>query len=128
MTDKALTILVVDDNQSMAKSLRDVLELKGFTAYAAGSGPEALESLVAHPVDIMVTDIIMPEMNGLELFRESRKLYPRLTVIFMTAYSADELIEKGMAEGIKTVLNKPVDIDFLLLLLSVKSKTIGQED
>ena len=46
-------------------------------------------------------------MNGLELYRETRKLDPQLITIFMTAYAADELIQQGMAEGVKTVLTKP---------------------
>ena len=46
-------------------------------------------------------------MNGLEFYRETRNLYPQLITIFMTAYAADELIQQGMAEGVKTVLTKP---------------------
>jgi CheY-like chemotaxis protein len=119
---RPLSILVVDDNQSMAKGLRDVLELKGFPAYAARSGAEALKILKEHEVDVMVTDVIMPEMDGVALFLEARQTHPQLTTIFMTAYAADDLIQKGLAEGIKTVLNKPVDIDFLLLLLGIQQK------
>jgi two-component system response regulator YesN len=113
-----LSILVVDDNQSMAKSLRDVLELKGFIAYEASSGAEALEILHDHPMDVMVTDVIMPEMDGVALYQEARKTHPKLTTFLMTAYAANDLIQKGMLVGIKTVLPKPLDIDFLLLLLS----------
>jgi two-component system, response regulator YesN len=119
---ESVSILVVDDNQSMAKSLRDVLELKGYVVYAAGSGAEALEILCDHPVDIMVTDVIMAEMNGVALHRNARKTHPKLTTFLMTAYSADDLIQEGMREGIKTVLNKPVDIDLLLSLLSITGR------
>jgi YesN/AraC family two-component response regulator len=59
----------------------------------------------------------MPGMNGLELFRETRKVYPTLSTIFMTAYSADEQIQQGRMEEIKTILDKPLDIQFLLTLL-----------
>jgi len=78
-------------------------------------------------VDILLTDVKMPEMNGVELYRAIRQAYPRLITIFMTAYSADELIQQGMAEGIKTVQTKPIDIDFLVPLLSTyrKRKTAG---
>ncbi len=64
----------------------------------------------------------MPEMNGVDLNREARRIQPKLTTIFMTAYAADNLIQQGMAEGIKTVLSKPVDIDLLLFLLSAIKK------
>ena len=112
------TILVVDDNASMAIALRDVLELKGFIAHAAGSGAEALYILQAHPVDVMVTDVIMPGMDGVALYLETRKTHPQLTTFLMTAYAADDLIQTGKANGIRTVLTKPLDINFLLTLIS----------
>jgi CheY-like chemotaxis protein len=111
------SILVVDDNQANTDSLADILELKGFLVYVAASGAQALQILHEQPVDILLTDVKMPGMNGLELFRETRQLYPNLTTIFMTAYSADELIQQGRMEGIKAILDKPLDIHFLLTLL-----------
>lgn len=121
-----IRILVVDDNPDMAETLADILELKGYTVHAAASGAEALEILQDQPVDILLTDVKMPGMNGLELYRETRKLYPRLITIFMTAYSADELIQQGMAEGVKTILDKPLDMNFLVRLLSVYGRIIAE--
>jgi len=123
---ETISILVVDDNPAMADTLADILEVKGFSVHAAASGAEALKILREQPVDILLTDVKMPEMNGLELYRETRKLYPRLITIFMTAYAADELIQQGMAEGVKTVLTKPVDINFLLLLFSAEKRIINR--
>ncbi len=122
----SISILVVDDNPDMATVLADILDLRGFTVHAATSGAEALEIMRNHPVDILLTDVKMPEMNGLELYRATRKPYPKLITIFMTAYAADDLIRQGMVEGIKTVLTKPVDIKFLLLLFSVQRKIITE--
>jgi CheY-like chemotaxis protein len=116
---ETFTILVVDDNPSMAGSLADILEVKGFKIHIAYSGAEALKILQAHPVDILLTDVRMPDMNGVELYRATRKLYPNLITILMTAYSADDIIRQGMKEGIQTVLNKPLDMGFLLSLFSV---------
>jgi CheY-like chemotaxis protein len=126
MMSAMIRILVVDDNPDMAETLADILELKGFTVHAAASGAEALEILQDQPVDILLTDVKMPGMNGLELYRETRKLYPRLITIFMTAYSADELIQQGMAEGVKTILDKPLDMNFLVRLLSVYGRIIAE--
>jgi two-component system response regulator HydG len=123
---ETIRILVVDDNPDMAETLADILELKGFTVHAAASGAEALEILRGQPVDILLTDVKMPGMNGLELYRETRKLYPRLITIFMTAYSADELIQQGMAEGVKTILDKPLDMNFLVRLLSAHGRIIAE--
>jgi CheY-like chemotaxis protein len=115
---ESLTILVVDDNPSMARTLADILNVKGFNVYAACSGSEALKILGKQPVDILLTDVKMPDMNGVALYREARKTHPNLITFLMTAYAADEIIQQGMAEGIKTVLTKPLDIDFVLSLFS----------
>ena len=77
-------------------------------------------------MDILLTDVKMPEMDGLELFRETRSLYPKLITIFMTAYAADDLIQQGMAEGVKTVLTKPLDIKFLLSFFSAQKRIINR--
>ena len=112
------SILIVDDNPSMGSALFDILVLEGFETYVVSSGAKALQILHDHPVDVLLTDVIMSEMDGVELYRRTRQDYPRLITILMTAYAADELIQQGMAEGIKTVLTKPIDINFLILLLS----------
>jgi CheY-like chemotaxis protein len=116
---ESLSILVVDDNPSMASTLADILDIKGFEVHAANSGAEALAILRDHRVDILLTDVRMPDMDGVALYRATRTTYPNLRTILMTAYAADDIIQQGMKEGIKTVLNKPVDMDFLLSLFSV---------
>ncbi len=67
---------------------------------------------------ILLTDVRMPDMNGVALYREARKSHPTLTTYLMTAYAADEIIRQGMKEGIKTVLTKPLDIDLMLALFT----------
>ena len=116
------SVLIVDDNPEMASAMRDILVFEGFETFVVSSGAKALQILHDHPVDILLTDVIMPEMDGVELYRRTRQAYPKLITILMTAYAADELIQQGMAEGIKTVLTKPLDIDFLVLLLSTYRK------
>ena len=116
------SVLIVDDNPAMASAMYDILVVEGFETYMVSSGAKALQVLQEHPIDILLTDVIMPEMDGLELYRRTRQAYPQLITILMTAYAADELIQQGMAEGIKTVLTKPIDIGFLVLLLSTYRK------
>lgn len=113
-----LQILIVDDTPAMADTLVDILEIKGFGVYAAHSGPEALKLLQEHPIDVLLTDVKMPEMNGVELYQAARAIQPNLYAIFMTAYAADDLIKKGLNLGVKTVLTKPLDINLLLLMFT----------
>ena len=83
----------------MADTLADILGVKGFEVHSAYSGAEALEILREHPVDILLTDVRMPDMNGVELYLETKKTRPALTTILMTAYAADDIIHQGVAEG-----------------------------
>jgi CheY-like chemotaxis protein len=110
------SILVVDDHPSMTKTLVDIMNVKGFDVYSAYSGAEAIEILQKHTVHILLTDVRMPDMNGVELCRAARKTNPNLIMMLMTAYAADDIIQQGLAEGIKTVLTKPLDINLLLSL------------
>jgi CheY-like chemotaxis protein len=117
-------ILVVDDHPSMAKTLADIMSIKGFDVYSAYSGAEAIEILQKHTVHILLTDVRMPDMNGVELCRAARKTHPNLIMMLMTAYAADDIIQQGLAEGIKTVLTKPLDINLLLSLFSAYKRLI----
>jgi CheY-like chemotaxis protein len=115
---KSTSILVVDDNPSMVKTLVDILKVKSYEVYAAYSGAEALKILRTQRVNILLTDVRMPDMDGVALYRETRKKHPNMITFLMTAYAADDIIQQGMAEGIKTVLTKPLDINLLLSLFS----------
>jgi CheY-like chemotaxis protein len=110
-------ILIVDDNEAMARTLRDIIELKGISAAMASSGRQAIQLLAAGEYSCIISDIRMPEMNGLELYRAVRARYPWVRVLLMTAYVEDELIDEGLAEGVIAVLSKPLDIPLLLSLV-----------
>jgi CheY-like chemotaxis protein len=113
-----LSILVVDDNPSITRTLADILEVLGYEVHVANSGIEALGILRNQHVELLLTDVKMPGMNGVELFLETKKTHPHLTTFIMTAYAADDLIMQGKTAGIKTVLTKPVDIESLLKLIN----------
>lgn len=111
---KKLRILIVDDDRSMAKTLVDILTAKGYEAEAAYSGPEALNKVKKDHFDSVLTDIRMPEVNGVELFRAIKAIQPDLPVVMMTAYSTDALVEEALEEGAIATLTKPLDIHLLL--------------
>jgi DNA-binding NtrC family response regulator len=67
-------------------------------------------------------EVNMPDMNGVQLYQEARKIQPGLTAILMTAYAADDMIKQAMAEGITTILDKSLDIGFLIVLFSAIQK------
>ena len=113
-----LRILVVDDDRRMAKTLVNIFQVKGYQAEAAHSGPEALEKVAEDSFDCVLTDIKMPEMSGVELYRAIKAVRPDLPVVLMTAYSTDKLVNEGLEEGAVAVLTKPLDINLLLSFFS----------
>ena len=115
MSEK-LPILIVDDDRRMAKTLLDILKVQGYEAEAAYSGSEALDKVKKGRFDCVLTDIKMPQMNGVELYRAIKNIQPELPVVFMTAYS--ELVKEGLQEGAIATLNKPLDINLLLSFFS----------
>ncbi len=117
-----LRILIVDDNEMMVKTLRDILKIKGYFADMAYSGPEALTKIEQAIFDCVLSDIKMPDINGVDLFRAIKQRQPNLPVVLMTAYATDKLVQEGLAEGVIAVLNKPLNISLLLNFLNFLSK------
>ena len=119
---ETLRILVVDDDRRMTKTLKDIFEVKGYQVEEAHSGPEALDRLERADFDCVLSDIKMPEVNGVELYRAIKAKRPDLPVVLMTAYSADLLIREGLEEGVVAALTKPLDINQVLSFFSLLRK------
>jgi len=113
MSDK-LRILIVDDDRRMTHTLADILVLAGHEVAEATSGPEAIMKAHAMMFDCVLSDVKMPGMNGLDLFRALRNIQPGLPVVLMTAYAADNIIRQGLEEGVIAALEKPLDLQLLL--------------
>ena len=111
-------ILIVDDDHAMANTLRDIFKAKAYEAQATYSGPEALDKVKKDHFDCVLTDIKMPEVNGVELYRAIKALRPDLPVVLMTSYSADVLVKEGLEEGAIATLTKPLDINLLFSFFS----------
>jgi len=107
-------ILVVDDEAAQRDILGGLLRKQGYAVREVPSGAAALAVLRAEPVDLILTDVKMPAMSGLELLREARALNPELPVVVLTAYGnvADAVV--AMRDGAVDYLTKPVDIDAVL--------------
>jgi two-component system, NtrC family, response regulator HydG len=107
-------ILLVDDNEDFLDSTRDVLEDEGYEVETASSGEEAIRRVEEAPVDLVVMDIKMPGLNGVESFMQMKRHRPGIPVIMCTAYIVDGLIRQALEEGAYTVLNKPFEMELLL--------------
>jgi len=112
---KSARILVVDDEESMRHYLHRTLEKAGHEVRASGSAREALEILETEAVDVLLTDIRMPGMDGLELFRRTREVSPGTGVLLMTAYGSIRSAVEAVRAGAENYLTKPFEKEDLLL-------------
>jgi len=107
-------ILVVDDELIVRDSLKEWLKEEGFTVDVAESGPEALDQLNKKAYHLMLTDIKMPGMDGVEVLKKAKENFPDLTVVMMTAYATVETAVEAMKIGALDYLVKPFDPDTLV--------------
>ena len=121
-----LNILIVVDDRRTSRTLGDSLHVSGHKAIEASSGMDALDKVRAMTFDCVLSDIKMPGMDGVELHRRLREMQPGLPVVLMTAYAADELIDRGLEDGVAGVLDKPLNINHLLGFFTslAKNRTI----
>ncbi len=111
------SVLVVDDNQDLLETFSLILKRRGFNVDTAENGVSAVDKFREHHFDVILMDIVMPEMNGVEAFRRIRAMSPGATVILMTAYSEDELIRVALEEGAHRIVHKPISIDQIITLI-----------
>ena len=107
------SILVVDDEKAIQEILAFTLTAEGYEVATAGSGEEALTRVEQQDFDVILTDIVMPGVDGLEVLERSRLLNPRASVIVMTAYAALETAITALRRGACDYLEKPFSMDVL---------------
>jgi CheY-like chemotaxis protein len=110
-------ILVVDDEENARIGLSRLLAKEGFLVDSVANGFEALNYLREQEVNLIVTDINMPEMNGITFLKELNRSYPSSNVIMITAYGGVESYIEAMNLGAFEYINKPVKIDELKSIL-----------
>ena len=107
------TILVVDDEKLIRWALCEALR-KDYTVYTAASAEEAMNLVGRLDVDVVITDLKMPGMNGLEFIEFLRRKHPQVKVFALSAYAGDALTKQLLAVGVREVFAKPFDMTQLL--------------
>jgi len=117
-----MKVLLVDDDDTLRQALGDYLESKGIDIRLAASGPEALEALGRENYDLMVLDVMMPQMDGLEVLKRIGVDYPSLSVIMLTAVGDEPDRILGLELGADDYLVKPVSPRELLARVKALSR------
>jgi CheY-like chemotaxis protein len=120
MTSKR--ILVVDDDPNMVQTLCDILEMRGWETTRAFNGLEAVQHAAAKNVDVVLMDVKMPQMNGVEALQRMKQANPAIRIVLMTAYAAPDLLAQAEEAGVVRIMRKPIDLPAVLTLLEAASK------
>ena len=121
--------LLVDDEIEFLNTLLKRLQKRGLKVQGAGSGEEALAYLESHSVDVVVLDVKMPGMDGIQALREIKNRAPLVEVIMLTGHASMEVAIEGMELGAFDYLMKPINIDDLLYKIqdAYKKKALHEE-
>ena len=107
-------VLIVDDEKAFCESMTDILDTKGYEVESENSGDAAITKVKEKFFDVVLMDIKMPVMTGVEAFKQIKEIRPKTAVIMMTAFSVEDLIKEALKEGAFGCLRKPLDIDKLV--------------
>lgn len=112
------TILIVEDDSLMSDSLKKTLLLEGYEVFAAATGNDAKRNVENTAIDLILLDIKLPDIDGLELLSSIREIEPDIPILMMTAYSDVSVAVSAMKAGANDYLQKPFELDELKLLIS----------
>jgi len=111
---KTLKVLYVEDDEDTRKQFSEFLRRPVGTLITAANAAEGLEAFIKHSPDIVVTDILMPEMDGLTMAVKIREIAPKVPIIAVTAFEQTDYMMRAINIGIDKYVIKPVDGDLLL--------------
>ncbi len=123
-------LLIVDDEQDAVEFLAGQFKNRGLEVDTALNGLEAIERVQANIPDLVFLDIRMPGMDGIEVLKKIKEIYPALKVVMMTAVQDEEIVEQAMALGAIDYITKPVSLDYLdsVLMDKISGLTGTQDD
>ena len=107
-------ILAVDDEENIRNLITYTFEEHNLEVMTAENGKAAITILENNPIDVIITDLLMPTMTGLALIREMKKRKSSIPIIIITAYGNTEMVKEIIAEGVFRLIEKPLDFEILV--------------
>ena len=128
--EKQKSILIIDDDEGMLRTLNYILAEKGYEVVTLTSGFEAIALIKERSFNVILIDIKMPGMNGVEVFKEIKKFSPKTNIMMITAYTMHKLVGEAKKEGVQIVLPKPLDLDEVISYIdgSKSDKLLEREE
>lgn len=117
-------ILVVDDMRNMRLTLAGTIEEQGYDVTGVEDGYQAIDAVKQTHFDLIFMDIKMPGINGVQTFREIKKISPGTVVVMMTGFAVEDLVKEALDEGASSVIYKPFDIEKVVSLVESVLKTV----
>jgi two-component system, OmpR family, response regulator len=109
-----ISVLIVDDEEDLAKTIAERLEIRGIQTQTASDGDQALNLVKTHPPDVVVLDLMMPGIGGLGILKQIKLLEKKIPVILLTGYGSKERSIEGMNLGAFDYVLKPCNLDDLI--------------
>ncbi len=110
-------IMIIEDDEEMRSLLKDFFEEEGFETDSVTNGADALKVLSRDPFDLVITDVRMPGLSGLDILPKVRGLKPETPIIVVTAYGSEEVRRKSLERGATSFLEKPIHLSTLKRLV-----------
>ena len=117
MREQGLQVLIVDDEEDLVSAIGERLDLRGFRTKGVTSGTAALDYLAENPCDVVLLDVKMPGLSGLQVLQRIKEEHPHVAVLMLTGHTSKREAEEGMRLGAYDYLVKPVRIGVLSQLL-----------
>jgi DNA-binding NtrC family response regulator len=123
-------IMVIDDEESMCRFMQIMLQKEGYDVTSTVSSKEALEEMKGKDYDLVIADLMMPEMNGLELLSRAKSIHPDINFIVMTAYASVDTAIEALKKGAFDYITKPFKVDEIKIAIkkSLTQKRITEEN
>jgi DNA-binding NtrC family response regulator len=115
--ENKITVLIIDDEKSFTEEIQELLQNKGYTAFAANTARQGLNILKSQGIDLLILDIRLPGVNGLDILKDVKEIYPVLEVIIVSAHGDMESVIRAMRLGALDYLRKPFrHVDFQIAI------------
>jgi DNA-binding response OmpR family regulator len=121
-------VLIVDDSRDFVEYTSRRLRVRGMKVLTAFTGEAALKVIRQEPIDIVLLDILMPGMDGIETLRKIKQIAPTIEVVMMTGHGTNDTAEQGKELGAQAYLLKPMDFNALLVAIGNASREGAEAD